>query len=845
VVTAAATAVTAATLAGPAAARVLGPATPVVAATAGTAAAGALLVCDGRWHDLPQTTFPDNFVPRTTSASGPRDAWVAGDVPTTSLASKPVTMHWNGTGWRAGSVPGMQAVQHLVAVRPGQVWAEGYDADFNEVYSRFDGTRWIGKKFPNSPLGFSDSVNELVATPAGDAWTVGWRLTAEPGAAPMIQRWDGTGWQIIPLPVARAPHSVLLAGVAGQHGDLWAVGSDIDLDTLAMQAYVVHLVGSKATRIDIPKIPGMDAMETSGLTVLPNGDLLAVGWAGFDSGEGRFYPFSALRHGSRWTMSAAPNATPPWGFFNGVAQLGPSVWAGGSAWYPGNGRTPFQQLTGTGWSAPQDLDAHPASRLTGITGLASGEGWATAFPDDPKPFRSPGTVMHLCPAPAGQAAAPATASSAPTGPAALTSAAARRWPSALTGMPDDGLPGSRSATRLATLHASAALQLRSAHPLGGPAAVSLRKAVPGVTGLSWQPVCGSAAEGAVRCLSQVASRTVAGAARPAAVACACVGVPIGYGPPDLRAAYRLPATGGAGRIIAIVDAFGYPRAEHDLAVYRQAAQLPPCTVASGCLTIVNQRNGRTPPATVDDGWALEQALDLDAASAVCPDCRLLLVQADNPFDHDLIAAQQTAAARGAFVISDSFGRRESTADLGQAGTFDPAGSRVFVASGDNGYGLSYPASLPDVVAVGGTTLLELPGSARGYRESAWAWGGSGCSAQQPRPAWQSAAVTGCRFRATADVSAVADPASGLGVYDSRGFDGVGGWFVVGGTSLATPVVAARAALVGDRSGPAGYWTGRTPTFDVASGSNGWCTPVAQCHAVPGYDAPTGWGSVRG
>ncbi|MBV8491620.1 MAG: hypothetical protein JO199_13930, partial [Candidatus Eremiobacteraeota bacterium] len=124
----------------------------------------------------------------------------------------------------------------------------------------------------------------------------------------------------------------------------------------------------------------------------------------------------------------------------------------------------------------------------------------------------------------------------------------------------------------------------------------------------------------------------------------------GFGADDLEKAYNAPVRNGAGQLIAIVDAYGYPSASSDLAYYRKTYGLPPCTEASHCLTIRNGAGGATLPAPTGAGWDYEQALDLDMVSAMCPRCRILLLQATNTEVSSLFGADVTAANMGASVV---------------------------------------------------------------------------------------------------------------------------------------------------------------------------------------------------
>ncbi|MFJ5520902.1 carboxypeptidase regulatory-like domain-containing protein [Streptomyces griseoluteus] len=330
--------------------------------------------------------------------------------------------------------------------------------------------------------------------------------------------------------------------------------------------------------------------------------------------------------------------------------------------------------------------------------------------------------------------------------------------------------------------------------------------------------------------------------------------PEGFGPTDLRSAYGLPAKGGAGQTIAIVDAFDNPNAEADLAVYRAQYGLPACTTADGCFTKVNQRGGTDYPDT-DAGWATEISLDLDMVSAVAPNARILLVESDGAGTEDLAAAVDQAVALGARYVSNSWGSNypsfpENPAETAGDVHFDHPGVAIVASSGDYRYGVSYPAASPHVTAIGGTSLTKDSGSARGWSESVWSHGslgtGSGCSLYEPKPVFQK--DTGCVGRTVADVSAVADPSTGVAVYDTFGESG--GWGVAGGTSASAPIVAGVYANAGTPVAgtyPNAYpYAGRgTGLHDVTTGANGKCSPAYLCTGGPGYDGPTGLGTPSG
>jgi hypothetical protein len=316
----------------------------------------------------------------------------------------------------------------------------------------------------------------------------------------------------------------------------------------------------------------------------------------------------------------------------------------------------------------------------------------------------------------------------------------------------------------------------------------------------------------------------------------------GYAPADLRDAYNITATGSGTYTVAIVDAYGYPNAEQDLAVYRSKYGLPPCTTANGCFKKVDQRGGSSYPST-DTGWDQEQALDLDMVSAACPNCHILLVQGDDASIANLGAAVNLAAAQGAKAISNSYGLTESSSLASYDSYYTHPGIAVTVSTGDSGYGVQFPANSGHVTAVGGTSLSKASNS-RGWTESAWSGGGSGCSSYVTKPSWQTDPL--CTTRMVADVSADADPNTGASVYGPTSSTATG-WMVIGGTSLSAPFVA---GVYGANGGPVNYGAdpyGQTAAlFDVTTGNNGKnCGKTYFCTAGTGYDGPTGLGTPNG
>jgi subtilase family serine protease len=322
--------------------------------------------------------------------------------------------------------------------------------------------------------------------------------------------------------------------------------------------------------------------------------------------------------------------------------------------------------------------------------------------------------------------------------------------------------------------------------------------------------------------------------------------PSGYGPSDLQSAYKLPSsTAGSGRKVAIVDAYDDPNAESDLASYRSQFGLPACTTANGCFKKVNQSGATSPLPAANSSWAGEISLDLDMVSAACPLCRIVLVETNSASIANLGTGVNAAVAAGAVAVSNSYGGAESSSESSwDSSYYNHPGVAVTASTGDNGYGASYPATSRYVTAVGGTSLSRASTTARGWTETAWNGAGSGCSSYETKQSWQ---VSSCARRAEADVSAVADPNTGVAVYQTYGGSG---WQVYGGTSAASPLVAsvyAMATPIPAGVTPAQYaYANPSALFDVTSGSNGsGCSPANVCAATTGWDGPTGLGTPNG
>jgi hypothetical protein len=381
----------------------------------------------------------------------------------------------------------------------------------------------------------------------------------------------------------------------------------------------------------------------------------------------------------------------------------------------------------------------------------------------------------------------------------------------------------------------------------------------------------------------------------------------GLTPGNLLTAYDLPVTpqSASSQTIGIVNAYDDEKAEQDLATYDQQFGLPACSQENGCFRKVNQQGNPAPlppsKGAEERGWAQEIATDVEVSHSVCNNCHVVLVEAESSGYADLEAAEETAVKLGATEISNSWGGEEPGAD---SQAFNHPGVVITASSGDGGYlnwlegpasrFAVYPASSPHVVAVGGTRLSR---SAGGTWEDETVWndggtsplgelegdgaGGGGCSVPFTAPPWQQSvsdwSSVGCGTkRAVADISADADPYTGVAVYDSTEAPGGGkGWWIVGGTSVASPIVASAFALAGGAHGVA--YPARTlyeneveapgSLHDVVSGSNGacsepfsWetaiagctsaseaesCSLTAICLAGPGYDGPSGVGTPNG
>ena len=453
------------------------------------------------------------------------------------------------------------------------------------------------------------------------------------------------------------------------------------------------------------------------------------------------------------------------------------------------------------------------------------------------------------------AASPDPSAAAPTATAADTATA----DATATATADATATAGATDTAAATAGATAPVDA-TATPASKPAA-----AAPGAI----EAVCPPATPGHATCLAlrwtAPVALSAAGRVKPSAAGSGVTpSTSYSYTPADLQSAYNLPTgSQGTGLTVAIVDAFDLPTAESDLATYRSTYHLPACTTANGCFKKINQYGIQGSYPAYDAGWAGEIALDIDMVSAICPNCKILLVEANDSRYLNLGTAGNEAVSLGAVAVSNSYGGPEGLGeDTLDSAYYNHPGVAITVATGDCGYEcagqlpepntehpvVEYPAASPYVVAVGGTSLVR-DSSTRGWSESAWGnshgGAGSGCSTIEPKPSWQHDAS--CSMRTQADVSAVADPLTGVLVY------GGGSWGVYGGTSVASPIIAAVFALAGRpvaATNPASYPYANTGDLYDAVGGNadivaGTCTVDYLCKGVAGYDGPTGLGTPNG
>lgn len=349
--------------------------------------------------------------------------------------------------------------------------------------------------------------------------------------------------------------------------------------------------------------------------------------------------------------------------------------------------------------------------------------------------------------------------------------------------------------------------------------------------------------------------------------------PQGYIPCDLSAAYYLGGvTGnGSGQTIAIIDAYAQPNIGSDVNTFDQTLSVSP----TGTFSVHRMANH----IRSDQGWGLEESLDVEWAQSIAPGANIVLVEAASSSFSDLFSAIDYAVSvLKAQVVSMSWGANEFNGESLYDSYFAPGGGTLFfAAAGDSGSGALWPAASPNVVSVGGTTLgagavagdttashTTCPSSGGGAtvtNQTAWSGSGGGLSPYEPEPAYQNPTISAFTSsqRGVPDVAWDADPNSGVAVYDSYGYSGQTGWFQVGGTSVGAPSWAAVAAIAdqdrntlspldiaSDLSSSPTYTAYNTSTSsftDVTTGTNGSCGK--DCTAGSGYDLITGVGTPVG
>lgn len=311
--------------------------------------------------------------------------------------------------------------------------------------------------------------------------------------------------------------------------------------------------------------------------------------------------------------------------------------------------------------------------------------------------------------------------------------------------------------------------------------------------------------------------------------------PIGLSPDQIKAAYSWPTklTAGTGQTIAIVDAHDNPVIESDLAVFDRQYQLPECTTANGCFAKVDSNGGANFPS-YNGSWGFEIAIDVEWAHAIAPAAKILLVEAKTANLDDLLAAEDYAKAHAQYV-SNSWITAEFKGEASDDNHFAQQGVSFFAASGDSfvkfAYPTGYPTASPNVVSVGGTQL-NFDASGNLLSETGWSGGGGGCSSFETAGTAQSGfasyAQVGCGgSRATPDVAADSSAGSAVSVYDSNACgNSCGPWFAAFGTSVATPLWAARSADAGIVINASVIYSTAITYRPITGGGNGEpCLPI--------------------
>ena len=365
----------------------------------------------------------------------------------------------------------------------------------------------------------------------------------------------------------------------------------------------------------------------------------------------------------------------------------------------------------------------------------------------------------------------------------------------------------------ATVMVSAAAALLLAGCAGSQSSTLPGQGLPSAQHFNAAPACREVAQGKARCLAIIESRS--GISRSVA----------GWGPADFQARYKLPSgTKGAGQIVAIVDAYDNPNVASDLATYRSEFGL-----GSASFTKYNQEGQTSNYPTGDTSWGTESDLDAQMVSATCPLCTIYLVEANSSSSSDIAIAEKEAVTLGAHIVTNSWACTPAPSCVSQR-AFEHKNVIYLAATGDSGSGdVGAPAAFGSVAAIGGTTLSK---NGSQYSEVIWDDSSGGCQTREKKPKWQHDDV--CPHRAVADASAVAN---GVAEYDTYGN---GGWFTVGGTSVAAPLLAGVFGLAGNaarQDGGRTFWQTKhhKHLYDVCGGSCLFST----------YSYPGGWGSPNG
>jgi len=310
---------------------------------------------------------------------------------------------------------------------------------------------------------------------------------------------------------------------------------------------------------------------------------------------------------------------------------------------------------------------------------------------------------------------------------------------------------------------------------------------------------------------------------------------------------------GGGKVVAIVDAYDAPNIRDDLKVFSDRFNLPSPSAVEFSIVFASGIRPEA-PAALKEGWEIEISLDVEWAHAIAPSAKIILVEANSNSYADLMAAVDMAAnivtQQGGGEISLSWGGSEFSRETVYDAHFAKDGVVYFAATGDVP-GVSYPSSSPQVVAVGGTSIVRDQSTGEFIGEKPWSSAGAGPSAVENIPSYQSSIsnIVGAK-RGTPDLAAVADPnAGGVWVYDS-GNASVGtnkGWLSVGGTSAATPIVAAIANLGGRFAASSAdelshVYRGGGKFNKILAGT---CGPLGIYASAPGWNFCTGVGSPNG